>query len=290
MRGEEAVGLEAEIFYFSGTGNSLFVAREIAIRLDALEIPVASLMGRVLVRSDADVVGIVFPVYNAVNGGLPAIVRRFISVLQTRYDAYIFAVCTCGVDPGEALPNTARALQSNGMKLSAGFTVKMPSNYPDFTDRAEQVRRLWTWHESLEELCIAVMANKENEAGEPRLLAKGAAFAVGAFQKRAVLKNYRKLALDSSMDFDEAVRHIDQSYEVDRAKCDGCGICADICPVDNVALLDGRPVWMHHCESCLACLIWCPREAVSGGVLSGQAGRYHHPRMKVKDMLRQKNP
>lgn len=280
--------METEIFYFSGTGNSLFVAREIAIRLEAREIPMVSVIGKVIVRSDADAVGIVFPVHNAVNGGLPAIVRRFLSVLQARYDAYIFAVCTCGTDPGEALANMNNILRGNGLKLSAGFTARMPSNYPAFSDRAEQVKRLWAWRESLEELCAAVMDLKENEAGEPRLLTKGAVFTMGAFQKRSILKNYRKLAQDISLDFDEAVRHVDQSYEVDGDKCDGCGICADICPVDNVAMANGMPMWMHKCESCLACLIWCPHQAISGGILSGEAGRYHHPRVKLKDMLRQK--
>ncbi|MEA4926811.1 MAG: EFR1 family ferrodoxin [Syntrophomonadaceae bacterium] len=279
--------MEAEIFYFSGTGNSLVIARDIAIRLDAREIPIASLIDKVTVRSDADVVGIVFPVHNVANGGVPAIVRRFAAALQTRYDAYIFAVCSCGAGSGEALPNIAKILQTTGQKLAAGFTVKMPFNCPPFTDRAAQAQRFQEWHKILEEVCATVMDYREIEIKEFNAIIKGAVLPLGVLMQRSILKNYRKLAQDNSLDFDEAVRHSDRSYEVDD-KCDGCGICAGICPVDNIAMADERPAWRHRCESCLACLVWCPRTAISGGILSGREERYHHPRVKLKDMLQQK--
>ncbi len=279
--------MEAEIFYFSGTGNSLVIARDIAIRLDAREIPIASLIDKVTVRSDADAVGIVFPVHNVVNGGVPAIVRRFVAALQTRDDAYIFAVCSCGAGSGDALPHIAEILQTTGRKLAAGFTVKMPFNCPPFTGKAAQAQRFQEWHKTLEEVCETVTANQQSEINEIHPLVKGTVYPVGVLMKRSILKNYRKLAQDNSLDFDEAVRYSDRSYEVDD-KCNGCGICAGICPVDNIEMADERPVWLHRCESCLTCLVWCPRAAISGGILSGWEERYHHPRVKLKDMLQQK--
>jgi ferredoxin len=277
--------LGTEIFYFSGTGNSLVVARDLAIHLNAYEIPMAALIGKVLINTDADVIGIVFPVHNVVNGGIPSIVRRFVSALQTKPEAYIFSVCTCGVGSGEALPNLARILKANDRKLSAGFTVKMPCNYPPFNDKAEQIKRFRDWQHTLEEVCATVIAGQESAINDIHPIIKGAVYPVGAFMKRTILKNFRKLAQDSNLGFDEAVRNIDQSYEYDD-KCDGCGICEQVCPVKNIALVDDKPVWQHKCESCLACLVWCPKKAISGGILSGQEGSYRHPKVKLAAMLK----
>ncbi|MCX5780008.1 MAG: EFR1 family ferrodoxin, partial [Firmicutes bacterium] len=75
------------------------------------------------------------------------------------------------------------------------------------------------------------------------------------------------------------------SFYVDD-KCNGCGICAKVCPVNNIEIVDNRPMWNHHCESCLACFVWCPEKAISGGLLSGKSERYHHPEVKLMDMIK----
>jgi len=280
--------LGAEIYYFSGTGNSLAIARDMAIQLNAQQIPIASVMGKVLVQTDADVIGIVFPVHNVVNGGLPIIVRRFVTALQTNPSAYIFAVCTCGAGSGEALPNIAKIIKANGGKLAAGFTVKMPFNCPPFTDSAERAKRFRDWHQTLAEIGKTVESRDENEIKAMNIFIRIAVYPLGLLMKFLILRNYRKLAQVPKFSFDEAVYHVDQSYVCDDA-CDGCGICAKVCPVNNIEMVDDRPVWQHHCESCLACLVWCPHKLISGGILSGQEVRYHHPQMKLAEMLQQSN-
>jgi len=72
-------------------------------------------------------------------------------------------------------------------------------------------------------------------------------------------------------------------------KCDGYGICSRICPVDNIKMVDGKPAWQHHCERCMACLQWCPMEAIQFDKVSIGRKRYHHPDVKLSDMLRQRN-
>lgn len=57
----------------------------------------------------------------------------------------------------------------------------------------------------------------------------------------------------------------DRAFTVSAAY-NGCGICARVCPVDNIEMADGRPVWQNRCENCLACVNWCPREAIQGGI------------------------
>jgi ferredoxin len=48
-------------------------------------------------------------------------------------------------------------------------------------------------------------------------------------------------------------------------RCNGCGLCSKICPVHNIGLVGGRPVWRHRCTQCLACLHWCPQAGLDYG-------------------------
>ena len=63
------------------------------------------------------------------------------------------------------------------------------------------------------------------------------------------------------------------------------GVCARICPSANITLEQGRPVWLHHCSQCLACLQWCPQEAIRYGDKTAGKQRYHNPDVSLADML-----
>ena len=61
------------IYYFSGTGNSLYVAKDIAAKTVGTLVPIASVVGSNVIKVDSEVIGIVFPVYY---GELPVIIKR----------------------------------------------------------------------------------------------------------------------------------------------------------------------------------------------------------------------
>ncbi|MEL7604114.1 MAG: ferredoxin, partial [Bacillota bacterium] len=84
--------MPTEIYYFSGTGNSLFAARALQQRLPgAVLIPIASLIGQKRVTAPASVVGFVFPVHALT---IPVIVKRSIKKTDFSSAQYIFAVAT----------------------------------------------------------------------------------------------------------------------------------------------------------------------------------------------------
>ncbi len=83
--------MKTEIHYFSGTGNSLVIARDLVAELNAELIPIASLQNLSSIKSNADAIGIVTPNYY---GDLPPIIKRFAEKLSDIEDKYIFGLCT----------------------------------------------------------------------------------------------------------------------------------------------------------------------------------------------------
>ncbi|MBN1813316.1 MAG: EFR1 family ferrodoxin, partial [Anaerolineae bacterium] len=114
---------KAEICYFSGTGNSLAVARDVAEKLNAKLTSVISMMDQESVNIEADVIGFVFPIYDFKP---PRVVEGFVRKLEAIDSKYLFAVCTYGIAPSQSLNHLDKVIKSYGGHLSAGFAVGMP--------------------------------------------------------------------------------------------------------------------------------------------------------------------
>ena len=69
-------------------------------------------------------------------------------------------------------------------------------------------------------------------------------------------------------------------------KCTKCKICSKVCPAGNIDFADGKPVWKGSCEQCMACIQWCPAEAIQYGKSTVKRRRYHHPDVKISDMMK----
>ena len=61
--------------------------------------------------------------------------------------------------------------------------------------------------------------------------------------------------------------------------CMGCGKCASLCPLNNIVMKDGHPVWMGDCTHCMACICYCPEEAIEYGKDSENRFRYNFERL-----------
>ncbi len=153
--------MDAEIYYFSGTGNSLFVAKEIAGTIGGKLIPISSAIKKEKINIEADAIGIVFPVFYATNDcGIPLIISRFIRKLENLDSKYVFAVCTCGNMPGTTIENLAKQVSSQGGELAAGFTFKMS----DKTLTLEKQEKALAYQkEKLNAICEYVSAKKKGK-------------------------------------------------------------------------------------------------------------------------------
>jgi len=285
--------MSVDVYYFSGTGNSLVVARDIAEKTRGNLIPISSIMHKERIESDADLIGVVFPVYGFVR--IPSIVNRFIGKLDDISSKYVFAVSTYGSVAGMGIKTFGKAVRSSGGKLSAGFAVHMPVNnitIPSFMYSGtvgDKERQLFAnWRRKLDYVCNYVNARKEGKVEASNKLLFSLFYPIDRFYGRwRIQSKYNRLA-NANLNMDALWSMMDLSYYCDE-KCDGCGVCSRICPVNNIKLVNGKPTWQHHCERCLACLQWCPKESIQFDKDSIGKKRYHHPDVELSDMLQQRN-
>ena len=271
------------IYYFSGTGNSLVVARDIAEKTNGTLISIPSLLKEEAIKTEADVIGLVFPVFYATNDcGIPLIVERFVRKLEDLGSKYIFAVCTCGYMPGTTIENLRKAIASRGGKLAAGFILRMSSK--KLGERKQQKMRV-NRKKKLEAICKYVNAQREGKFETRGLLSKILLAPLRALEKPIFMYRYKKLSNTSRKSFSELIPLADASFQTNE-NCTGCGTCARVCPVNNIEIIDGKPVWLHHCENCYACYAWCPKNAVCGDIVSYNDW-YRHPEVNLSDMVKQ---
>jgi len=263
--------MQSKIFTFTGMGNSLAIAREIADSLGETQIlPMAdSLDG--FAGSDEARLGLVFPVYIS---GLPRLVIDFVRGFNPNRKQYVFAVADCESSPGRALIALQALLRVNGSDLNAGFAVRgdFMADLPG-ADRNPVIRlldRLARGHEPpraskrLPQIIDVVSARRGHrpEKGNPSVNVVG-----------TVLHGFGLKIL----------RRGDSAFSATDA-CASCGTCVRLCPRRNVTLSNGRPVWHHNCELCYACYLWCPQRAIScRGVTP--VPPTHHPSVRLADML-----
>ena len=282
--------MSLEIYYFSGTGNSLVVARDIAERMDGNLISIPSVMDKKSIKTDAGMIGIVFPVYYLGTVNIPLVVQRFVMKLDEISTKYIFAVCTYGGGSGSTLTILDGMIKARGGRLASGFGVQMPQNA--FRKPFENKTKLYdSWKEKkLDFIYGQVKAKREGRFDNDGLFIGLVVTIIEALMKvdflnRSSLKSMKKTAClpeDSDFTLDEIIHLMDGSYHSDE-NCTGCGTCSKVCQVRNIEIVDNKPTWQHHCENCLACIKWCPRSAIHG---YGELPKgYHHPDVNISDML-----
>lgn len=269
---------KAEIYYFSGTGNSLAVARDVARQLNAEVIPVAPLVERESIDSGADIIGFVFPIYDFKP---PRVVDSFISRLANIDTKYLFGICTYGIAPSQSLKHFDKTIRSVGGRLSGGFAVGMPFNGIGcgMVTKDQHARLFANWRAKSVEVCEYVSGGRQGRIDSSSLLYGlrqpgliRMAPSIMRFLVHALFKGVHSFAL------------------VTDEHCTGCGTCERICPMNNVKIVGHKPAWSNRCVSCLACYHWCPNNAISLGGVDLNIASYHHPDVIISDMLRPAMP
>jgi ferredoxin len=287
---EEARGdMETELYYFSGTGNSLFVARELRKLIpDCGLIPIAGQLRGPSQRTTGKVAGFVFPVHAL---SIPIAVRKFVRKLDIDSADYIFAVATRHGTVFRGFQTLERLLRRKGKRLASQFVLNMCNNdsrhgryhVPDraeiSTIEAEVLSRFTLIRDT-------VLARAESREADSGVL-------FPSHKNRAIGYLIEKMVV-MLMALSEHLGGVNYFY-VD-ASCNGCRVCEQVCLSTKVRLVDGKPFWRRDtlCYMCFACLNFCPRAAVQIHSIPGvksftlENGRYPHPYATIADIAAQK--
>lgn len=67
--------------------------------------------------------------------------------------------------------------------------------------------------------------------------------------------------------------------------CTGCGRCEAVCSSKNIAMIENRPVFQHHCSHCVGCIQFCPQRAINYKNITQNRERYVHPNVKLQELI-----
>jgi len=237
------------IFYFTGTGNSLFTARKIADGTGAKLISIPQAIQKQQTYSD-DCIGFVYPQYA---NGIPKMVRSFI--LSNSFEAdYVFAVDLYAGIHINALGEIAGIIPVN-----YGAYLKTPFNFIHMFNSPKNPR--------------AVLAKTEKRIEEIIVDIKN--------RKIKIIRPKKKVG-NATKHFGEARTKLLPDL------CTKCGICVNVCPASNIEI-EEELHFGNNCEICYACVNLCPEHAIYSNNMSLKRRQYRNPFVSIDDIAEANN-
>lgn len=249
-----------KIFYYTASGNSLSVAK--AFSADLFSIP-SVLRGESKFFEDEQI-GLVFPCYV---GSVPPPVQEFLAQVELRTD-YLFGILTYGKSSGGALAHLDELARKNSLEFSYLNKLMMVDSSIKYFDMVKQVenqdrKRIEKHLDTIVNDVTTGLTAVPVFGAFKRIFSR-----VGEFSYKRECGGYdRKFIVESS--------------------CNGCGICAEVCPVDNIKV-ERVPRFRHNCIRCYGCTHNCPQNAIR---LKGEKSRarFRNENVKLQEIVTANN-
>jgi NAD-dependent dihydropyrimidine dehydrogenase PreA subunit len=234
------------IYYFSGTGNSKWIAEQLALKTGDLAVNMVECSG--VLSIDNQTIGIVFPIHA---WGVPEAVQDFVKKLVGK-PAFTFGVCSCGDEAGYAMEKLNSLIPLNNR-----HSVAMPSNYVIGADV-----------ESDEIIASKIATAKDKvETIAAQVISKHSVVDVNKGKLPWIKSNL------ANYGFNKFARSTKPFYITD--KCTSCGQCAENCPSKTIMIIEGKPKYLSEkCYMCTACINRCPAKAIEYGKATSPRSRY----------------
>lgn len=246
------------IVYFSGTGNSRYAAEFLAYRLEDTLVDT----GRRI--KEGDIGGLhsetpwvfVAPTYA---WQMPRIFEAHLRAVAFSGSKDAYFVLTCGSEIGDAGSYAEKLCGEIGLHYKGILPVVMPENYIAMFNvpSAEECATILEQAKPVLQQGENLIRNRED------------------FPAREITVKDRKYSGIVNKTFYRMFVKAKDFYATDA--CTGCGLCERLCPLNNVTVTEGRPVWGPNCTHCMACICRCPAEAIEYGKISKGKPRYQCP-------------
>ena len=264
------------ILYFSGTGNTDYIARYIEKKLQIhSQIMEISLLTIENCSPDElkeyDIICFGFPVFEL---NSPVIVKTFLANLLPIENKGVFIYCTMGLWDGNAIRKIYKPFQKKGYHFLGSRSIVMPgtdglvtlneeSRYvkkalekdykilpkvDKFTSRIINIATKLSSGEKLEDLSI-----------KPPFKLFSTIIGPPFHLLYLIMVNFMKKRFYATKD------------------CTLCEICVKNCPVQNISIIDKEIVFGDQCIMCLRCIHQCPAEAIQIGKMTLGKFRWHGP-------------
>lgn len=237
------------IYYFSGTGNSEWIANELARKLGEEAVSITKISGSKAIEPDGKSIGLVFPIYA---WAVPELMIEFVKNHEFPKNTFLYMVCTCGSEAGDCV----RQLEKY-VSIQSAYSIAMPSNYivgSEVETKSVIREKLGRAKELLdiiaEEVQTKQSVNQVTTGSMPKFKGNVIGKAFNRFSRQT-----KPFAADDT--------------------CTGCGLCEKNCPTGTIHIVNNKPQWGNYCAQCLSCINRCPVRAIQYGKKTQKRSRYY---------------
>lgn len=255
---------KVSIFFYSGTGNSYFVAKKITESLKNVNLVSITTMHEKNLDICSNMVGIVFPI----NGkGIPPVVYDFLVNSNFEGTKYLFVVMTYGGIYGRALEMIKEIFRYKNISIDYLRKLLMPANCViSYQVHQPSKWKLSVINRKVQSLCDDILVRKRNN--------------LSIYKQKINIKEVEDIIYNKKVKYANRGSHFYVNKE-----CVKCFKCVNICPVANVCFVQGTIIFSDRCIQCMACINWCPCNAINWKKKTENRNRYTYPCISYDEML-----
>ncbi len=257
---------KTEIYFFSGTGNSYYISKQVAKNLEntkLINIGKLNFSNTKKITTNAENIGIIFPVYY---GSSPDIVKQFIQNLSAKNCKYLFVICNYGAVSGGTLSHIENLLSKHELTTNLTYGITLPDNSIIFPTNPSRISQYLEIGDKEIKKVGEMIAKKENYKEKTPLISPSFI--------NAGIKFY-------------AEKHLGfKDLRVNINKCINCEICEKVCPRTNITCKNNTVKFSNKCESCFSCIHRCPKQAITFKKMKKLNNyQYVHPKVSMEEYI-----